>query len=287
MRLMAIVALVVGCTAVQPAPTEGCPATAETAGSVLATSFGKQGSNTLVAGSTAKTLWLLRAGDAPDFLRLSAERRGEPWARYDYTIERTPDRPEAYASDFRIDEPGCWSVRRVGGSPGDEIVLRVEPATGQRPSRLPEFASGQRPEIIVNGVRSAVAGCGPVEVAEAVTGLFAAYSDGDGDSAAGMLAPYIGWFTFTRPAERGGHVDVGRPALIVAYVATRHAHHERLALTRLWLNGSGGGAGGNAMNVAYEFEWSADEGSGRGGGKGALECPSRKLVVWSMGEPAP
>lgn len=278
-----LVALVVAvaCSATPLPPTDGCPVTPETAGlGVLGRPLAKEGPNTLVAGSVTQTIWHLRSGDLPEYIQIRAERRDAPWAVYDYYLERTQT---GYPSDFRIDEPGCWGVRLLG-SANDEIVLRVEPARGQRASRLPAFAGGQRPKIRVGGNQPAVPGCGPIEVADAVTRLFAAYSEGNGAAAGGMLVPYIHWFTFTRPAERGGHVDIGTPSAIAGYIAKRHAQHERLALTSLDLNGPGGGAGSDAMNVGYEFEWSADDGSGRGHGKGALECPSGKILVWSMGE---
>ena len=137
--------------------------------------------------------------------------------------------------------------------------------------------------IVVRDSARAFTACRPERIVEQIEQLFVAYSEGDAEKAASFVSSGTHWFTFTRPPERGGHRDFGSPALMRAYIAERHAHGERLRLEQLRLNGPGGGAGNDAMNVDYDFTWSADDGSGRGAGKGAIDCDGH-VIAWSMAE---
>jgi hypothetical protein len=270
-----------------------CNLTPVTAGrGVVGVTFAKQGANLLRAGQATQTLWVRRDPAATEFLSLHAERIDQPWVVYMYTFERVEGRmpgewpagwdvAHTYPSEFAVPESGCWRLSVVGGSHDDAIVLRVDPGEGSdaAPRSLPTFPGGQRPEIVVNMYQPIPAGCGPIEVADLITRFVDAFNRGDERQLVAFFGPEFQWFSFSKPHNAGGHFVAYNRDELPAYFAGRRAKNERLALTRLQLNGGGA----SLMHVAYDLEWRADDGSGEGHGKGAVNCQRGTLTVWSMG----
>jgi hypothetical protein len=89
------------------------------------------------------------------------------------------------------------------------------------------------------------------------------------------------WYSTDEPGQRWDPQARDRSSLM-SYFANRHAHDERLELTRFQFNGNWGGYG----NFEFDAVRSADDGlpSTPYQGKGALDCATtpQTVAVWSM-----
>ena len=120
--------------------------------------------------------------------------------------------------------------------------------------------------------------------AAGIAAFFDAFNRGD-PSAIRYVAPSGGWYSVT-DGRRRHFVTYSRRGL-PEYFARRHRHRERLRLEQVDVT-FGNGLG----HVAYSIERRADDlrRLGISGttaiGKGAVDCETGRIVVWSMGMPA-
>jgi hypothetical protein len=125
------------------------------------------------------------------------------------------------------------------------------------------------------------AGCRPGAVARRIAAFFDAFNRGH-PSAVGFVAPSGGWYSVTE--ERRRHFVTYSRRGLTRYFARRHSSGERLRLEQVdvsYANGLG--------HIAYRIERRADDlpRLGIAGmtaiGKGAVDCASGQIIVWSMG----
>ena len=127
------------------------------------------------------------------------------------------------------------------------------------------------------------AGCRPRPLAQRIAAFFEAFNRGD-TAATGFVAPSGGWYSVT-DGRRRHFVTYSRRGL-PAYFARRHRHGERLRLEQVDVS-FGNGLG----HIAYLIDRRADDlrHLGIAGttaiGKGAVNCETGQIVVWSMGMP--
>ena len=128
------------------------------------------------------------------------------------------------------------------------------------------------------------AGCRPRPLARRIAAFFDAFNRGD-PSAIRYVAPSGGWYSVS-DSRRRHFVAYSRRGL-PEYFARRRRRGERLRLEQVDVSfGSGLG------HIAYSIERRADDLRRLGItgttaiGKGAVDCESGQIVVWSMGMPA-
>jgi hypothetical protein len=128
-------------------------------------------------------------------------------------------------------------------------------------------------------------GCRPRPLARRIAAFFDAFNRGD-PSAASFVDPSRGWYSVTDGHPRRHFVTSSRAGL-VEYFARRHRHGERLRLEQVDVS-FGNGLG----HIAYVLERRADDLRRLGiagtaaHGKGAVDCESGRIILWSMGMPA-
>jgi hypothetical protein len=135
--------------------------------------------------------------------------------------------------------------------------------------------------VVTRDDTSSPAGCGPGAVARGIAAFFDAFNRGD-PSAVGFVAPSGGWYSVTE-GRRRHFVTYSRRGLR-RYFARRHSRGERLRLEQVDVSHANG-----LGHIAYRIERRADDlrRLGNAGttaiGKGAVDCASGRIVVWSMG----
>jgi hypothetical protein len=128
------------------------------------------------------------------------------------------------------------------------------------------------------------AGCRPRPLARRIAAFFRAFNRGD-PSAVGYVDPSDGWYSVS-DGRRRHFVTYSRHGL-PSYFARRHRRGERLRLLEVDVSYARG-----LGHVAYLIERRADDlrrlgiMHTRAIGKGALNCETGQIVVWSMGMPA-
>jgi hypothetical protein len=127
-------------------------------------------------------------------------------------------------------------------------------------------------------------GCTPVQTRALVDRFIAAFNAGDqpGINATWASKAWFRWYSVTtEPGARTPQESARRDRLL-PYFASRHAAHERLAVTTLKINGISGGGYRN-----FEFKLMRSANDLPGGpiayiGKGASTCSTGRLFVWAM-----
>lgn len=175
------------------------------------------------------------------------------------------------------------------------LVLLLVTACRQTP--LPSPTPTVEPVITIMGDTGGYpGGCQPDEVATLVLHFFEAYNAGDQEQLASFFPQTFEWYSDTIEAvnpEESRHF-VTRPGNreeLLDYFAERHKQREQLQLLALSVSED---ARVNIVNIAWAYRRQADDvqsgpdGVTRiGSGKGALQCRSQEIYVWSMGTAAP
>ena len=129
------------------------------------------------------------------------------------------------------------------------------------------------------------AGCRPGALGQRIVTFLDAVNRGDAAAAARYADPQRGWYSVTEGRRR--HFVTSERSALARYFARRHRRGERLRLLELdvsFANGLG--------HIAYRLDRRADDLRRLGVrmaialGKGAVDCESGEIVVWSMGMPA-
>jgi len=155
------------------------------------------------------------------------------------------------------------------------VATRREPVAAARgaPARV----------VVTRDDPALPAGCRPRPLARRIVAFFDAFNRGD-PAATGFVAPSGGWYSVT-DGRRRHFVTYSRRGL-PAYFARRHRHGERLRLEQVDVS-FGNGLG----HIAYVIDRRADDlrrlaiTGTTAIGKGAVNCETGQIVVWSMGMP--
>jgi hypothetical protein len=148
------------------------------------------------------------------------------------------------------------------------------------------------PEIVVTRDNTSLpVGCDVLAVANFLNGFFDAFNRGDQDQLrAAVDTAAFKWYIVNEgtTTDGGTHFIGNETEPLIKYFADRHQHQERLQLVTVDVDGPA--AWGNGVDIGHVVTRRADDlPAGREGysrvadGKGAITCPNKKLIVWSMG----
>lgn len=175
--------------------------------------------------------------------------------------------------------------RTRGETAGVAVAGDDAPAEVTREAAAPAVVREDAARIVVTRDDPRLpAGCRPRPLARRIAAFFDAFNRGD-PSAADYVAPSGGWYSVS-DGRRRQFVAYSRRGL-PGYFARRHRHGERLRLVQVDVS-FGNGLG----HIAYLIDRRADDLRRLGItgttaiGKGALDCETGRIVVWSMGMPA-
>jgi hypothetical protein len=145
-------------------------------------------------------------------------------------------------------------------------------------------AAVPRGDVVVTRDDSSLPGaCRPGRLAARIGDFLEAISRGD-PAAARYVAPSGGWYSVTEGRAR--HFVAYDRAKLARYFSRRHEHGERMRLREVAV-GFANGLG----HIELQVERRADDLRALGvvgslaHGKGAVNCSTRQVVVWSMGMP--
>lgn len=128
--------------------------------------------------------------------------------------------------------------------------------------------------------------CLPENVGRQVSNFFAALNRGDLDEVMASFTDNLGWYSVTEGNRRndGRHFVAHEPEELRAYFEDRVQHNERLHLLEIDVDFE---RSRNIGHVAYNILRSADDLRGyatEAGGKGAIDCETGRIAIWSMGQ---
>ena len=128
--------------------------------------------------------------------------------------------------------------------------------------------------------------CHPQQVGETVIKHFEAINEGDTDTAMNYVAPERGWYSVTEgnPRNGGRHFVARNPKKLGEYFDERVQQHEQIYLVEIDVDYE---RARNVGHVAYNLLRTADDLTDyaeQAGGKGAIDCDSGLIAVWSMGQ---
>jgi len=140
--VVAMALLASGCSEPLVAPTAPPSTSPSECRLTPVSDFGRVGGNlaarsseTLLASSEIKVLWVLRMPHGDGRLRLSVERLDGPGtgavtglSRSGPSIIPPPsgwERAAFYPSEVTFDSPGCWRIRDLDGTADDAVVVEV------------------------------------------------------------------------------------------------------------------------------------------------------------------
>lgn len=161
-------------------------------------------------------------------------------------------------------------------------------AASPRPSspsgNLDTRASGVR---VTRDDTTAPLNCTPGNVGRRVTGFFEAVNRGDVAAIMGTFTKKNGWYSVTEgdPRNGGRHFVAYRPAKLRSYFKERIRQRERMHLVEIDVEYDRSDP--NLGHVAYTLIRSADDlgrYAKRAVGKGAIDCRSGQIAVWSMAQ---
>lgn len=193
------------------------------------------------------------------------------------------DRPgDEWGSIFTFPKPGCWRLGATRGGVTGHVWLRVQGSTA--------LVTRDDPELPPN--------CRPRQVAALITGFFDAVNRGDTSGVSRFFSLVDGpegmtpsaWYTITEndPASGGRHFVAYEQHRLLDYFGERHKQHERLGLVMVDVAGPSGHGG---VDISYVVTRHADDlETVIGGtvdyaeGKGAINCKTGKIFVWSMAQ---
>lgn len=126
--------------------------------------------------------------------------------------------------------------------------------------------------------------CRPRAVGELVVGFMAAVNAGDAAAATDSFTSGLGWYSVTEgnPERDGRHFVAREPDKLRAYFTERAQLNERLRLVDLDVAYE---RDRNLGHIAYVLRRTADDLDRFGRwahGKGAIDCDSGRIAVWSM-----
>ena len=147
-------------------------------------------------------------------------------------------------------------------------------------------SSVSRPEVVIaRDDASFPDACRPQSVARLVLDFFGAFNRGDDRELSRLLAPEPAFQWYSAPGPDGKVDATYRPSAARTYLAERHRHGERLQLVMIDVSYEKERDIGHVSYVitrqANDLEPIGDPGLVVG--KGAIDCGSGTVAVWSMG----
>ena len=159
-----------------------------------------------------------------------------------------------------------------------------ERASGGNAKRAAADGAPAPPIVVTRDNTGLPAGCRPRPLAQRIAAFFDAFNRGD-PSAVDYADPSRGWYSVTDGRPRRHFVTSSREGLL-GYFARRHRHGERLRLGEVDVSYDRGRGLGH---IAHRIDRRADDLRRFGitgttaHGKGAVDCKTGEIVVWSMG----
>lgn len=155
---------------------------------------------------------------------------------------------------------------------------------GSTPSVIPATTS-QDIRVTREGHRGPQA-CRPQRVGATVAGFFGAVNRGDSDRALAFFTRDFRWYSVTEgdPQNGGRHFVAGDLNALDDYFHERVNANERMFLLEIDV---GYERARDVVHVAYNLLRTADdltEYAAQAGGKGAIDCDSGRIAVWSMAQ---
>lgn len=128
--------------------------------------------------------------------------------------------------------------------------------------------------------------CRPQQVGETVIGFFDAINRGDAEGAIDYLTPELGWYSMTEgnPRKGGRHFVAHDSDKLRDYFHRRVSISERMYLLEIDVDYE---RARDLGHVAYNLLRTAEdltEYAAEAGGKGAIDCDSGRIAVWSMAQ---
>lgn len=179
------------------------------------------------------------------------------------------------------------AIAACGDTGSTPPIASRDSAASPAPPRPPKIAVTRQDVSLPRG-------CDPCSVALRVAGFLAAFNAGDQHALAGHLAQGTGfkWYSVTEGDAGGavrGHVELSSVPALMEYFAERHEQSERMRLLKVDV---GKASGTGTAGVGFSLLRTADDLTSRGVrnqlaiGKAHLQCPSGRIAVWSMAQPA-
>lgn len=198
--------------------------------------------------------------------------------------------PEGYgntgfqASGIIFPTDGCWEITGRVGDVSLTFVTEV-----MKPQRETKSIDGQLVSQEIRVTRDTSRGpdyCHPENVGSLVANFFAAVNGGEADRVTDSFTSELGWYSVTEgnPRNGGRHFVAYEPSKLRTYFEDRVSHNERMYLIEIDVAYE---RAGNLGHVAYSLLRSGDdltEYAAEAGGKGAIDCKSGRIEVWSMGQ---
>jgi hypothetical protein len=183
---------------------------------------------------------------------------------------------------------GCAADERASGRDAKRVAADGAPAPRETAAPIGETAApivATAPRIVVTRDNPGLpAGCRPRRLARRIATFFDAFNRGD-PSAVDYTDPSRGWYSVTDGRPRRHFVTSSREGLL-GFFARRHRHGERLRLAEVDVDYARG-----LGHIAFRIDRRADDLRRLGitgttaHGKGAMDCKTGEIVVWSMGMP--
>jgi hypothetical protein len=176
---------------------------------------------------------------------------------------------------------GCTADEGASGGLAERGAADGQPA----PRDPAAWIGATARRIVVTRDNAALpAGCRPRRLARRIAAFFDAFNRGD-PSAVSFADPSRGWYSVSDGRPRRHFVTSSREGLL-RYFARRHRRGERLRLEEVDVSYARG-----LGHMAYWIDRRADDLRRLGitgttaHGKGAMDCETGEIVVWSMGMP--
>jgi hypothetical protein len=128
--------------------------------------------------------------------------------------------------------------------------------------------------------------CHPENVGSLVVDFFGAVNRGEAHRVTDFFTRELGWYSVTEgnPRNGGRHFVAYKPSRLQTYFVGRVSHDERMYLIEIDVAYE---RAGDLAHVAYGLLRSADDltkYAAEAAGKGAIDCESGRITVWSMAQ---
>jgi hypothetical protein len=197
---------------------------------------------------------------------------------------REPHRVAGCIEDVRTRVTALLASACLTGCAADAGAPRNDPQQAARAGSEP--ALGKPARVVVTRDDSGLPpGSRPRPLARRIDSFLDTFNSGDPSAArfvAPERAPHGGWYSVTDAGSR--HFVATDRTTVARYFARRHAHGERLRLLELTVGFSSG-----IGHIEFRLDRRADDLRRHGitttiaWGKGAVDCSTGQIVVWSLG----
>lgn len=194
-----------------------------------------------------------------------------------------PERSTTFRVDTRILAGAATTLLVLGGCTSGANTVHSRPAP-ETSDTITDTATQQI--RVTRDTDRGPESCHPRQVGETVIKHFDAINEGDTDRAMNYVAPQYGWYSVTEgnPRDGGRHFVARDSDTLREYFNRRIAMNERIYLLEIDVAYE---RARDVAHVAYNLLRTADDltkYAAQAGGKGAIDCDSGGIAVWSMGQ---